>query len=76
MKTSYEAKEDSGNLFRLPDDQIKSEKHPTYEGEFKVRCTHCGQASTGWLKGWIKEAKNGSKFFSLAFKHRQRRDAA
>lgn len=71
---SFEAKEDSGNLFKVP--ELKSEKHPPYEGEFKVRCPHCGQASLGWVKAWVREAKSGSKFFSLAFKHRQKKDAA
>lgn len=68
MKT-YEAREDSGNLFKIKPEDVKSEKHPQYEGEFKTRCPHCQQASSGWVKAWIKEGKAG-KFFSLAFKHR------
>lgn len=71
---SFEPKDDTGNLFKV--DDLKSDKHPPYEGEFKTRCPHCQQASIGWVKAWVREAKNGSKFFSLAFKHRQRRDAA
>lgn len=73
MKTSFEPKDDSGNLFKLPPEDVKSEKHPQYEGEFKVRCPHCQQTSIGWVKAWIKEAKTGSKFFSLAFKHKTKR---
>lgn len=69
---SYEAKEDSGNLFKV--DNPKSDWHPPYEGEFKVRCPHCEKASIGWLKAWVREAKNGGKYFSISFKHRQRRD--
>jgi beta-lactamase class D len=73
---TYQPKEDSGNLFKIPADERKSDKHPEYEGEFKTRCPHCQQSSIGWVKGWIREAKNGSKYFSLAFKHRQKRSDA
>lgn len=73
MKNSFEPKEDSGNLFKIKDEDRKGETWPQYEGEFKVRCPHCQQASIGWVKAWIKEAKNGTKFFSLAFKHRQKK---
>ena len=70
---TYEAKENSGNLFRLADEERKSDKHPQYEGEFKIACPHCNGASGGWVKAWIKEAKTGNKFFSLAFKFKQAR---
>ena len=69
------ARENSGALFRIPDDQIKSEKHPPYEGEFSATCPHCGAASGGWVKAWIKEGKTG-KFFSLAFKFKQAKAGA
>lgn len=68
----YEPKEDSATLFKVKERQ--SEKHPEYEGEFKVRCPHCEKASIGWIKAWVREAKNGGKYFSISFKHRQRRD--
>jgi hypothetical protein len=71
---SFEQRDDAGNLFRIKDEDIKSEKHPQYEGEFKVRCPHCQQATSGWVKAWIKEAKTGAKFFSLAFKHKGKRE--
>ncbi len=70
MKNSFEPKEDSGNLFKIKDEDRKGETWPQYEGEFKVRCPHCQQASLGWVKAWVKEAKSGAKFFSLAFKFR------
>lgn len=73
MKNSFEPKEDSGNLFKIKDDDRKGETWPQYEGEFKLRCPHCQQASLGWVKAWIKETKSGAKFFSLAFKHRQKK---
>ena len=73
---TYQPKEDSGNLYRISAEDRKSDKHPEYEGEFKTRCPHCQQSSIGWVKAWVREAKNGSKYFSLAFKHRQKRSDA
>lgn len=69
---SYEHKDNSGSLFRIPDEERKSDKHPQYEGDFKIACPHCNGAAGGWIKAWIKEAKTGSKFFSVAFKFKQR----
>ena len=71
---NYQPKEDSGQLARVPD--RKSDKHPEFEGEFKVRCPHCGAGLLGWVKAWVREAKDGTKYFSLAFKHRQKRGDA
>lgn len=68
---TWQAKEDSGTLARVED--RKSDKHPEFEGEYKLRCPHCGGAVLGWVKAWVREAKTGGKYFSLAFKHRQKR---
>lgn len=68
--TKFEPREDSGNLFRIAAEERKNEAWPEYEGEFKVKCPHCGGLAAGWVKAWIKETKAGKKFFSLAFKHR------
>lgn len=70
---TFDPREDSATMFRVED--RKSDRHPEFEGEFKIRCPHCQQASTGWIKAWVKEAKNGRKFFGFAFKHRQSRAA-
>mgnify|MGYP003331419363 CR=1 len=72
MKASFEPRDDSGNLFRIPAEKRKSDKHPEYEGEFKTICPHCNQPASGWVKAWVKEAKTGSKFFSLAFKFKRK----
>ena len=64
-------RENSGALFRIPDQDRKSDKHPQYEGDFSQTCPHCGKQSGGWVKAWIKEGKSG-KFFSLAFKFKQK----
>jgi len=73
MKQSFQPHDNSGNLFRIPAEDRKSEKHPEYEGEFKMICPHCQGTALGWVKAWVKEAKTGSKFFSLAFKFREKR---
>ncbi len=71
---SFEQRDDSGNLFKIKEEDRKSEKHPQYEGEFKILCPHCQKTTSGGVKGWIKEAKTGAKFFSLAFKHKGKRE--
>ena len=70
--SNYAPPDNSGNHFRIPDEDRKSDKHPQYEGEFKIVCPHCQGSGLGWVKGWIKESKTGSKFFSLAFKFKQK----
>jgi hypothetical protein len=61
----------SGTLFRLPPENRQTDKSPEYEGEFDVDCPHCNGNLKGWVKAWIREGKTG-KFFSLAFKFRQK----
>lgn len=72
----FEPKEDSGQLFKVAPEDRKSDKHAEYDGEFKIRCPHCQQASVGWIRGWIREAKNGSKYFAFSFRHRTSRGGA
>lgn len=66
-----EQRENSGNLFRIPAESRKSDSWPEYEGEFSTTCPHCNQPTRGWVKAWVKDGKLG-KFFSLAFKHKQK----
>ena len=40
----------------------KSDNHPDYSGHLNV------DGVDYWLSGWLKEAPDGSKFFSLAVK--------
>ena len=70
-RSTYQAPDNSGNLFRIADEDRKSETWPQYEGEFNIICPHCNSPAKGWVKAWIKEGKAG-KFFSLSFKHRQK----
>lgn len=66
---AYEARDNSGALFKVPDEKRSSETWPQYEGDFKIACPHCNATLLGWTKAWVKEGKMG-KFFSLAFKHK------
>ncbi len=61
---------DSGSLFRNDKKELGT-KQPDYRGELNFTCTHCGTASKRSLAAWIREAKNGRKFFSLSFKPAQ-----
>ena len=72
MSGTYEAKDDSGKLTRVA--ERKSDKHPEFDGEFKIRCPHCSNALLGWISGWARETKDGRKYLGLAFKHRQKRE--
>lgn len=71
---TYQPKENSGSLFRIPDEEKKSEKSPGYEGEFSAICPHCQGVLGGWVKAWVKDGKKG-KFLSLAFKFKTKQGA-
>jgi uncharacterized protein (DUF736 family) len=64
---AWEHKEGSGALFK----NAKKEKdsHPDYRGDAMVNGTLVE------IAGWIKEGKNGGKFFSLSIKPKEEREA-
>lgn len=68
--SDYVPKDDTAQLFRQA--ERKTDTSPEYEGEFKIRCPHCGQGLLGWLKAWVRTTKRNDKYFSIAFKHRQK----
>jgi uncharacterized protein (DUF736 family) len=49
-----------GTLYR--NENKKEENHPDYSGSLNVG------GKEFWLSGWVKESKNGKKFFSLSIK--------
>lgn len=57
-----------GTLFK--NTERKSDKHPEYSGSINVSGVEY------WLSGWVKESRNGNKFFSLAVKPKEAREDA
>lgn len=55
--------ENRGALFK--NEKKTQETHPEYTGSINVNGTDY------WLSGWIKEGKNGGKFFSLSVRPKQ-----
>ena len=52
-----------GVLFK--NEKKTQENHPAYTGNINIEGTDY------WLSGWIKEGKNGGKFFSLSVRPKQ-----
>jgi hypothetical protein len=67
---AYEQKDLTGALFRIPEDKRKSESWPTHEGSVIVG------GLKYYLSAWVKEAKSGQKYFSLALKPADEKPAA
>ena len=70
MAGHFTPQANTGTLFRV--EERKSDRHPEFEGEFGIVCPKCQGDCRGWVKAWVKESKVGSKFFSLAFKFREK----
>jgi hypothetical protein len=50
-----------GALFRIPEDQRKNDRYPTY------RCDISLPTGSKWkLSGWVRETRAGDKFLSIA----------
>lgn len=59
---AYETKDNTGSLFR--NNRKESERHPDYNGSVRI------DGHDMWISGWLKETKDGQKYFSLAFKRK------
>ena len=57
---AYETKDNTGSLFR--NNRKEKETHPDYSGTVRI------DGHDMWISGWLKETKDGQKYFSLAVK--------
>lgn len=64
---AFEQRELSGTLFR--NDYKKSSNQPDYRGTSKV------DGIEYEMSAWVKKAKNGNDFFSIAFQVKEDREA-
>ena len=64
--TEQKAYVNNGILFC--NDRKSGERDRDHKGEGNIDCPHCGTRIELWLSGWIKTARNGAKFLTLAFK--------
>lgn len=55
---NFEIKDNTASLFRV--DDKKSDKHPDYTGKGKYK------GEMVYLSAWLKEAKSGKKYLSIA----------
>jgi uncharacterized protein (DUF736 family) len=59
---------DNTNRGMLMKNQNKTaDNHPDYSGSLNVN------GVDHWLSGWLKESKNGNKFFSLSVKPKEQK---
>src|SRR5947209_7344419 len=68
QQVAYTPKDMSAALFR--NDKRETEQQPEYRGDGLVN----GEAV--WLSAWVKQMKDGRKFFSIAFKNKVEKPAA
>ena len=59
---AYEQKDMSGSLFR--NNRKEKETHPDYSGTVRI------DGHDMWISAWLREQKDGTKYFSLAFKRK------
>jgi hypothetical protein len=57
---AYETKDNSGSLFK--NNRKEKDTHPDYNGSARI------EGHDYWISAWLKEDKNGGKYFSFAFK--------
>ena len=66
---AIESKDMTGVLFRTDESKRKSDKWPTHDGHVIVH------GEKLFLSAWVKESKDGVKYFSLALKPAEQKDA-
>ena len=64
---AYELKPNTGSLFKAK--ERATDRHPEYTGSINI------DGREYWLAGWVKEDKNGNKYFSLSLKPKEAKPA-
>lgn len=59
----YEQKDNSGALFR--NERKERENHPDYTGKAMI------EGVEYWVSAWVKETRDGKKYFSMAYKPKE-----
>ena len=62
---AYEQKDNSGSLFR--NERKEKDTHPDHTGTALI------DGREYYISAWIKEKKDGGKFFSMSFKPKEER---
>jgi len=60
---AFEHSENTGSLFK--NNKKKTEKHADYTGSGNIG------GNEYWINAWVKETKNGQKFFSFSFREKE-----
>lgn len=63
--SQYEQRDNSGSLFR--NEKKEQPNHADYTGNGMIG------GEEYWINAWVKEAKNGKKYFSFSFRPKQQR---
>lgn len=63
---SYQQRDNSGTLGK--NERREKDTHPTHSGQ----CVIDGKQY--WISAWVKDGRNGSRFFSLSFRPKLARD--
>jgi len=57
---AFEVRDNTGSLFK--NEKKDKDTHPDYTGNAMI------EGREFWISAWLKTGKNGTKFFSFAFK--------
>lgn len=68
MADAYEIKDGTASLFRV--EEKESDKHPDYTGKGKYK------GEMVYLSAWIREAKSGKKYLSIAINEPREKESA